>query len=91
MQTNTPKVVHLRREIDGKVQRTGGYAVAVKLRMDGRYAVTISQCNEKQRYDERLGEKIATSRMAQGKFFVNDADTLNTTLQTLRLKLGHRE
>jgi hypothetical protein len=81
------RVFHLRRRTDGIPEATGGYAVAVKQRKDGRFNVTISQCNDSQRYDEKLGEKIATTRMKQGKYFVQDWDGLVATLNTLHSKL----
>lgn len=81
------RVFHLRRRTNGIPESTGGYAVAVKARKDGRFNVTISQCNEKQRYDERLGEKIAFARMKQGKYFVSTWDDLVATLNTLHDKL----
>lgn len=82
------RVFHLRRRTNGVPELTGGYSVAVKPRKDGRFNVTISQCNEKQRYDEKLGEKIAVSRMKQGKYFVSTWDDLVATLQTLHSKLS---
>lgn len=81
------RVFHLRRRTNGIPESTGGYAVAVKQRKDGRYNVTISQCNEKQRYDEKLGEKIAVTRMKQGKYFVSTWPDLEATLNTLHSKL----
>lgn len=84
---NVPQVFHLRRRNNGIAESTGGYSVAVKPRKDGRYNVTISQCNERQKYDEKLGEKIAASRMKQGKYFVSTHDDLVATLNTLHDKL----
>lgn len=81
------RVIHLRRRTNGIPEGTGGYSVAVKGRKDGRFNVTISQCNEKQRYDDKLGEKIAVTRMKQGKYFVSSWDDLVTTLNTLNSKL----
>lgn len=82
------RVFHLRRRTNGIPEATGGYAVAVKQRNDGRYNVTISQCNERQRYDEKLGEKIALTRMKQGKYFVSTWVDLEATLNTLHQKLS---
>lgn len=82
------RVFHLRRRTNGIPESTGGYAIAVKQRKDGRYNVTISQCNERQKYDEKLGEKIALTRMKQGKYFVNTWDDLVATLNTLHGKLS---
>jgi hypothetical protein len=78
---------HLRRRHNGVAQNAGGYTVIVKGRKDGRLNVTISQCNERQRYDEKLGEKIAVSRMKQGKYFVSSHEDLVATLNTLNDKL----
>jgi len=83
------QVFHLRRRSNGIPESTGGYAVAVKCRKDGRFNVTISQCNERQRYDEKLGEKIAITRMKQGKYFVAATwDDVLATLNTLHDKLS---
>lgn len=82
------QVFHLRRRTNGVIEATGGYAVACKPRTDGRFNVTISQCNHRQRYDEKLGEKIAVSRMKQGQYFVSTWEDLIATLHTLHDKLG---
>src|SRR3954462_9199449 len=81
------RVFHLRRRVNGVPETNGGYAVAVKARKDGRFNITVSQCNERQRYDERLGDKIATTRMKQGKYFVRDWDGVVETLNTIHDKL----
>lgn len=86
-QTSGTRVLHLRRRNNGIPENTGGYAVAIKERQDGRFNVTISQCHEKQRYDEKLGEKIALRRMKEGKYFVNTFADLRATLDTLHDKL----
>lgn len=83
------RVFHLRRRMNGIPEAVGGYSVAVKGRKDGRFNVTISQCNDKQRYNEKLGEKIAVARMKQGKYFVSSWDDLVATLNTLHGKLSH--
>jgi hypothetical protein len=87
MNQESVRVFHLRRRTNGIPETNGGYAVAVKERKDGRFNVTISQCNENQRYDEKLGEKIAVTRMKQGKYFVSTWTDLVATLNTLHDKL----
>jgi hypothetical protein len=74
------RVFHLLRDEEGE---RGGYTVAMKPRKDGRLNVTLSQCKETQKYDMRLGEKIAVSRMKQGKYFVCPPNNLASTLTAL--------
>ena len=93
MQTSSEKqvgvqVFHIRRKVDGIPEMSGGYTVIVKERQDGRYNVTISQCHVRQRYDEKLGEKIALSRMKQGLYFATDWKGVEDTLNTLRSKVS---
>lgn len=79
--------VHLRSRVNGVAADRGGYTVAVKERADGMFAITICQCNNNQRYDEKLGEKIAEMRMGRGQFFVQSHDELVASLGTLHNKL----
>lgn len=81
------KFMHLRVRHNGVAQDKGGYTVAVKDRGNGLYSVSICQCNTNQRYDERLGEKIAEMRIGRGQFFVQDKAQLEATLQSLHEKL----
>lgn len=66
----------------------GGYTVLVKERKDGKYNVTIVQCNGKHKYNKAIGVKVAMARMKTGKFFVNSVDELVVTLTTLSDKCG---
>lgn len=85
---NPVKFFHLRTRNNGVPQEKGGYTVAVKSRPNGMYAVSICQCNSKQTYDERLGEKVAEQRVGSGKFFVQSKAELVATLNTLHNKLS---
>ncbi len=79
---------HLRTRNNGVAQDKGGITVAYKRRANGAYSITICQCNTNQRYDERLGEKVAAGRLEQGKFMVQGREDFIATLQTLHLKLS---
>jgi hypothetical protein len=93
MQANTQqdptqiKFIHLRQRNNGIAQDKGGYTVAIKERSNGVFSVTICQCNTNQRYDEKLGEKVAAQRLNRGQFFVQKHDELASTLNTLHTKL----
>jgi hypothetical protein len=87
MSNESVRVFHLRRRTNGIPEATGGYSVVVKARSDGRFNITIAQCNDKQRYDEKLGEKIAVTRMKQGKYFVQGWEDVVATMNTLHTKL----
>ena len=86
-QANQVRFVHLRTRHNAIPQEKGGYTVAVKSRPNGSYSVSICQCNTNQRYDEKLGEKVAETRLSRGQFFVQSKDDLMATLQTLHDKL----
>jgi hypothetical protein len=73
--------------VNGIARDNGGYTIAVRVREDNNYSVTICQCNSTQRYDPKLGEKVAAARMKRGQFFVQNKDTLVETLNTLHNKL----
>lgn len=79
--------VHLRARNNGVASERGGYTVAIKPRSNGMFSVSICQCNTNQRYDEKLGEKIAESRLSRGQFFVQPKADLVATLETLHNKL----
>lgn len=79
---------HLRTRNNGIPSEKGGHTVAYKRRNDGNYSVSICQCNTNQRYDERLGEKIADMRLSRGQFFVQSRADFIATLQTLHNKLS---
>jgi hypothetical protein len=81
------KFVHLRTRSNAVAQDKGGYTVAIKARPNGLFSVSICQCNTNQRYDERLGEKVAESRIGRGQFFVQSREELEATLNTLHKKL----
>ena len=87
MQQDTTRFVHLRSRKNGVAQDKGGYTIAIKSRANSMYAVSICQCNTNQRYDEKLGEKIAEQRLARGQFFVQDMAQVVATLNTLHNKL----
>lgn len=82
------KFVHLRQRHNGIPSDKGGYTIAVRPRPNGSFSVSICQCNSNQRYDEKLGEKVAEQRLGRGQFFVQDKPTLLTTLSTLHSKLS---
>lgn len=88
MHTSTVNYVHLRARHNALPLDRGGYTVAYKRRKDGTYSVTICQCNTVQKYDEKLGEKIAKGRMERGQFFVQTKDALKNTLNLLHDKLS---
>lgn len=79
--------IHLRRYKDGVVQPKGGYTVAIKEKVGGKYAVSLCQCNDRQRFDPTLGEKISAHRLSKGQFFIQDLTNLTATLWTLHNKL----
>ncbi|CAB4169829.1 hypothetical protein UFOVP1528_20 [uncultured Caudovirales phage] len=79
--------IHVRVRNNGIASDKGGYTVAIKGRVDGKYSVSICQCNTNQRYDGKLGEKIADMRINRGQFFVQSREQLDTTLNTLNQKL----
>lgn len=81
--------IHLRVRNNGIASDKGGYTVAVARRSNGLFSVTICQCNTNQRYDERLGQKIAETRLGRGQFFVQDRKQLEDTLHLLHTKLCH--
>lgn len=81
------KYFHLRTRINGVAQDKGGYTVALRRRDGTSYSVSICQCNTNQKYDERLGEKVADMRISRGQFFVQERAQLITTLNTLHNKL----
>lgn len=87
MQANAIKFVHLRSRKNGVATDKGGYTIAIKARSNGLYSVSICQCNTNQRYDERLGEKVAEQRLTKGQFFVQDKAQVEATLNTLHTKL----
>jgi hypothetical protein len=81
--------LHLRAHTNGKPLPTGGYTVTYKRHSDGQYSVSICQCNSNQRYDEKLGEKIADMRLSRGQFFIVENDeALNGTVVVLQQKLA---
>lgn len=88
MTENTISFVHLRTRNNGVAQPKGGYTVAVAVRNDGQYALTICQCNTNQVYDPKLGEKVAAGRMKHGRFFVQSKEDMIATLNTLNNKLS---
>lgn len=79
---------HIRSRVDGVPTDKGGYTVAYKQRPNGDYSVSICQCNTNQRYDEKLGEKVAEQRIGRGQFFVQSKDEFVATLNTLHNKLS---
>jgi hypothetical protein len=81
------KFVHLRVRVNGIPSDKGGYTIAIRDRQNGQYSVSICQCNTNQRYDEKLGEKIAEMRVNRGQFFVQDKAQLTATLSMLHEKL----
>lgn len=84
---NEISFVHLRTRNNGIAQPTGGYTIACREREDKQWALTICQCNSTQTYDAKLGEKVAAARMKRGQFFVQNADDMVATLNTLHTKL----
>jgi hypothetical protein len=82
------KFVHIRVRNNGIPSDKGGYTVAIRDRQNGQYSVSICQCNTNQRYDEKLGEKIAEMRVNRGQFFVQDKEQLTATLSMLHEKLS---
>lgn len=82
------KFFHLRTRNNGIATDKGGYTIAYKPRTAGEYSVSICQCNTNQRYDERLGEKIAELRLSRGQFFVQSRADFIATLNTLHAKLS---
>ena len=82
------KFLHLRQRHNGIPSDRGGYTVAIKERGNGKFSVCLCQCNTNQRYDERLGEKVAEARLGRGQFFVQDKAQLLETIQTLHSKLS---
>ncbi len=81
------KYVHLRTRLNGVPQERGGYTLAIRPRKDGNYFITICQCNSWQKYDEKLGEKIAFNRMEKGQYFVLDKVRMIETFHLLHRKL----
>jgi hypothetical protein len=79
--------IHLRQRHNSIASEKGGYTVAVRERDNGLFSVSICQCNTNQRYDDKLGEKIAAQRINRGQFFVQNKDELVATLNTLHSKL----
>lgn len=80
---------HLRSRNNGIPSDKGGYTVAYKSRPNGMYSVSICQCNTNQKYDEKLGEKVAAMRIGRGQFFVQDRVAFIATLTTLHDKLSN--
>jgi hypothetical protein len=79
--------IHLRQRTNGIPSDKGGYTVAIKAREAGLYSVSICQCNTNQRYDPKLGEKVAAQRIGRGQFFVQNHEEMCATLLTLHTKL----
>lgn len=86
--TQAVTFIHLRQRNNGIAMPCGGYTIAVKKRSDGQFSIAICQCNSRQRYDAKLGEKVALSRINRGQFMVQDLATLEATLHTLHDKLS---
>jgi len=87
-ETHRVAFFHIRPRNNGVPSDKGGYTVAYKLRPDGKYSISICQCNTNQRYDEKLGEKVSEQRIGRGQFFVQSKQDFVQTIDTLNNKLS---
>lgn len=66
----------------------GGYTVYMVERDDGKYKVTLCQCNSKQHYNMERGAAIARKRSEEGKFFVMSKDEVVVLVSQLQEKFS---